>query len=110
MHPLVRRAEARFLATCRRRGERLAVLDIPLLLETGGEKRVDFVLVVSAPAAVQRARVLRRKGMTPDRLAAILARQMPDARKRRLADAVVQTGQSRHHAQRQIRALVRRMR
>ncbi|MDP3414977.1 dephospho-CoA kinase [Falsiroseomonas sp.] len=110
MHPLVRRAEARFLATCRRRGERLAVLDIPLLLETGGEKRVDFVLVVSAPAAVQRARVLRRRGMTPDRLAAILARQMPDARKRRLADAVVQTGQSRHHAQRQIRALVRRMR
>lgn len=110
MHPLVRRAEARFLATCRRRGEALAVLDIPLLLETGGQGRVDFVLVVSAPAAVQRARVLRRKGMTPDRLAAILARQMPDARKRRMADAVVQTGQSRHNAQRQIRALVRRMR
>ncbi len=110
MHPLVRRAEHRFLAACRRRGEALAVLDIPLLLETGGQKRVDFVLVVSAPAAVQRARVLRRKGMTPDRLAAILARQMPDARKRRLADESVQTGQSRYHAQRQIRALVRRMR
>nr|WP_280864321.1 dephospho-CoA kinase [Falsiroseomonas frigidaquae] len=110
MHPLVRRAENRFLAACRRRAEALAVLDIPLLLETGGQKRVDFVLVVSAPAAVQRARVLRRKGMTPDRLAAILARQMPDARKRRLADEVIHTGQSRHHAQRQIRALVRRMR
>jgi len=110
MHPLVRRAENRFLASCRRRGEALAVLDIPLLLETGGQARVDFVLVVSAPAAVQRARVLRRRGMTPDRLAAILARQMPDAKKRRLADAVIHTGQSRHNAQRQIRALVRRMR
>lgn len=110
MHPLVRRAEQRFLAACRRGGERLAVLDIPLLLETGGRKRVDFVLVVSAPAAVQRARVLRRGGMTPERLAAILARQMPDAKKRRLADAVIETGQSRHNAQRRIRALVRRMR
>ncbi|NKC30458.1 dephospho-CoA kinase [Falsiroseomonas selenitidurans] len=109
MHPLVRRAERRFLAAGRRRGDRLAVLDIPLLLETGGERRVDLVLVVSAPAAVQRARVLRRPGMTPDRLAAILARQMPDAQKRRKADAVVQTGLSRHHAQRQIRALVGRL-
>ena len=107
MHPLVRRAEQRFLAACRRRGERLAVLDVPLLLETGGQTRVDVVLVVSAPAAVQRARVLRRKGMTPDRLAAILARQMPDARKRRMADHVIHTGLTRHHAQRQIRALVR---
>ncbi|WP_439597192.1 dephospho-CoA kinase [Falsiroseomonas sp.] len=110
MHPLVRGAERAFLAACRRRGARLAVLDIPLLLETGGQARVDVVLVVSAPAAVQRARVLRRRGMTPERLAAILARQMPDSRKRRMADEVIQTGQSRHHAQRQVRALVERMR
>ncbi len=110
VHPLVRRAERHFLAAARRRGERLAVLDIPLLLETGGEKRVDLLLVVSAPAAVQRARVLRRKGMTPERLAAILARQMPDALKRKKADHVVQTGLSRHAAQRQIRAIVRGLR
>ncbi|WP_144187110.1 dephospho-CoA kinase [Elioraea rosea] len=99
VHPLVRRAEQRFLARCRRAGARAAVLDIPLLFETGGESRVDAVVVVSAPASVQRARVLRRQGMTEARLAAILARQMPDAEKRRRADLVVPTGLSRHHAQ-----------
>ncbi len=110
MHPLVRRAEHRFLAAQRRRGVPLVVLDIPLLFETGGRKHVDAVIVVSAPASVQRSRVLRRRGMTPERLAAILARQMPDAEKRRRADHVVQTGQSRHVAQRQIRKIVREMR
>ncbi|MGK7869265.1 dephospho-CoA kinase [Falsiroseomonas sp. E2-1-a20] len=110
VHPLVRRAEEAFLKACRRRGERLAVLDIPLLLETEGEDRVDLVLVVSAPARVQRARVLGRGGMTPDRLAAILARQLPDAEKRRRADIVVPTGLSRHHAQRRIRRLVQELR
>jgi dephospho-CoA kinase len=107
VHPLVRRAERHFLAAARRRGEPLAVLDVPLLFETRGEGRVDQVIVVSAPAAVQRARVLRRGGMTEERLAAILARQMPDALKRRKADHVVRTGLSRHAAQRQIRAIVR---
>jgi dephospho-CoA kinase len=110
VHPLVRRAEGAFLAAARRRGARLAVLDIPLLLETGGQARVDRVIVVSAPAAVQRARVLARGGMTEGRLAAILARQMPDAEKRRRADHVVPTGLSRHAAQRHIRAIVRRLR
>jgi len=110
VHPLVRRAERAFLAAARRRGERLAVLDIPLLFETGGERRVDEVIVVTAPAAVQRARVLRRRGMTPERLDAILARQMPDALKRRKADHLVQTGLSRHAAQRHIRAIVRGLR
>lgn len=110
VHPLVRRAERAFLAACRRRGERLAVLDIPLLFETKGEGRVDAVIVVSAPAATQRARVLARGGMTPERLAAILARQMPDAEKRRRADHVVRTGLSRHAAQRQIKVIVRRLR
>ena len=110
VHPLVRRAERAFLAAARRRGERLAVLDIPLLFETGGERRVDEVIVVTAPAAVQRARVLRRRGMTPERLDAILARQMPDALKRIKADHLVQTGLSRHAAQRHIRAIVRGLR
>ncbi|WP_203070814.1 dephospho-CoA kinase [Falsiroseomonas ponticola] len=107
VHPLVRKAERAFLAACRRRGDRIAVLDVPLLFETKGEGRVDQVIVVSAPAATQRARVLARGGMTPERLAAILARQMPDAEKRRRADHVVRTGLSKHAAQRQIRAIVR---
>jgi dephospho-CoA kinase len=110
VHPLVRQAERRFLAALRRRGEGLAVLDVPLLFETGGEARVDAIIVVSAPAAVQRARVLARGGMTAERLAAILARQMPDAEKRRRADHVVRTGLSRHAAQRQIRRIVRELR
>ena len=108
--PLVRKAERRFLAAARRRGARIAVLDIPLLLETGGERRVDEVIVVSAPAAVQRARVLARGTMSPAQFAAIRAAQMPDAEKRRRADRVVRTGLSRHAAQRQIRAIVRELR
>ncbi len=110
VHPLVRDAERRFLAAARRRAEPLVVLDIPLLYETRGEGRCDLVLVVSAPVAVQRIRVLRRPGMTEERLAAILARQMPDREKRRRADRVVETGLSRHAAQRAIRALVREIR
>ncbi|WP_043340952.1 dephospho-CoA kinase [Belnapia moabensis] len=110
VHPLVRDAERRFLAAARRRAEPLVVLDIPLLFETREEGRCDLVVVVSAPAAVQRIRVLRRPGMTEARLAAIRARQMPDREKRRRADLVVETGLSRHAAQRAIRALVREIR
>jgi dephospho-CoA kinase len=108
--PLVRQAERAFLAAARRRGARIAVLDIPLLLETGGEKRVDEVIVVSAPASVQRSRVLARGSMSASQFAAIRAAQMPDALKRRRADRVVRTGLSRHEAQRQIRAIVRELR
>lgn len=110
VHPLVRDEERRFLAAARRRGERLAVLDIPLLFETHGEGRCDEVVVVTAPAAVQRHRVLRRPGMTEARLHDILARQMPDSEKRKKADHIVHSGLSRHHAQRAIRAIVRRFR
>ena len=92
LHPLVRQAERRFLAECRRRHEAVAVLDIPLLFETGGELRCDGVIVVSAPPAVQRQRVLRRPGMTAERFASVLDRQMPDGEKRRRADWVVPTG------------------
>lgn len=109
VHPLVRDAERRFLAACRRRGEALAVLDVPLLLETGGAGRCDLVMVVSAPAAVQRARVLRRAGMTPARLDAILGRQLPDAARRRAADVVVRTGLSRRHAGAAVARLVARL-
>ncbi|GIX10313.1 dephospho-CoA kinase [Elioraea sp.] len=110
IHPLVRQEERRFLARCRRARRPLAVLDIPLLFETGGDRRVDHVVVVSAPAATQRARVLPRPGMTEARFAAIRARQMPDTEKRRRADTVIRTGLSRHHAQRAIRRLVARLR
>lgn len=108
--PLVRQAERAFLAAARRRGERIAVLDIPLLLETGGEGRVDEVIVVSAPPDIQRARVLARGTMSQAQFAAIRAAQMPDALKRRKADRVVRTGLSRHAAQRHIRAIVRELR
>jgi len=108
LHPLVRTAERRFLARARRAGRRLAVLDIPLLFETGSDRRVDRVIVVSAPASVQRSRLRRRK-MQPDELYAILARQMPDREKRRRADMVVPTGLSRHHGQRVLRRLIREL-
>ncbi|MBR0681798.1 dephospho-CoA kinase [Roseomonas eburnea] len=110
VHPLVRDEERRFLAAARRARRRIVVLDVPLLFETGGEKRVDQVVVVSAPPAVQRVRVLQRGGMTEERLAAIRARQMPDREKRRRADHVVQAGISRYFAQAAIRRLVLRLR
>lgn len=110
VHPLVRAEERRFLARARRAGHRLAVLDIPLLLETGGDRRVDQVVVVSAPPGVQRARVRARRGVTVDEASAIIARQMPDREKRRRADVVVPTGLSRHHAQRRLRTLIRGLR
>jgi dephospho-CoA kinase len=108
VHPLVRAEERRFLAAARRRRRPLVVLDIPLLFETGGERRCDAVLVVSAPAPVQRARVLARPGMTPERLAAILARQTPDPLRRVRADHLVRTGLSRHATRRQIVSLLRK--
>lgn len=110
VHPMVRDEERRFLADARRAAKRTVVLDIPLLFETKGRKRIDSVVVVSAPASLQRARVLQRSAMTPERLAAILALQMPDAQKRRRADVVIRTGLSRHETQRAIRRLVARVR
>jgi dephospho-CoA kinase len=110
VHALVRDAERHFLASARRAGKSLVVLDIPLLLETAGQKRADLVVVVSAPAAVQAVRVLRRPGMTAERLAAIRARQMPDAMKRRSADVVIHSGLSRYFAVSAIRRLMVRLR
>ena len=106
LHPMVRREQAAFLARARRAGRRAAVLDIPLLLETGGERRVDLVVVVTAPLAVQLHRVRRRRGMSLAETRAIIARQMPDRNKRRRADVVIRTGLSRHHALRRLRRLL----
>jgi dephospho-CoA kinase len=110
IHPMVRAAENRFLLAARRARARAAVLDIPLLLETGGERRVDLVVVVSAPPSVQRARVRHRRRMTDAQITAIIARQMPDAEKRRRAGVVVHTGLSRYHAIRTINRLIRNLR
>ncbi len=110
LHPQVRRMERAFLAQARRTRAPAAVLDIPLLFETGGEARVDLVVVVSAPPAVQVARVRRRRGMTDAQIRAIIARQMPDSEKRRRADLVVRTGLSRHEALRPLRRLIRTLR
>ena len=110
VHPLVRAAELRFLAAARRAGHRLVVLDIPLLFETSGDRRVNQVVVVSAPPDVQRARVRLRRGVTATQAGALIARQMPDVEKRKRADIVVRTGLSRHHAQRRLRRLIREMR
>jgi dephospho-CoA kinase len=106
VHPLVRAEEEGFLREAAKAGRPLAVLDIPLLLETGGEARCDAVLVVSAPAEVQKARVLARPGMTREKLDAILSRQMPDADKRRRAHFVVDTGRGFPAAEAQARAIL----
>jgi len=92
LHPRVRQATEGFLRRHRVMGTPLVVLDIPLLFETGGADRVDGVVVVSAPAALQRRRVLARPGMSEEKFAGILASQIPDREKRRRADFVVETG------------------
>ena len=106
VHPLVRAAQARFLADAERSGAPVAVLDVPLLFETGGDRRVDAVVVVSAPADVQRARTLDRAGMTAEKFEALLQKQMPDDEKRRRADFVVDTSQSFDSARAQVRAIL----
>ncbi len=106
VHPLVHAAERRLLAAAETRGEKIALLDIPLLFETGGDQRVDAVVVVSAPPEVQHARVLERPGMTMDKLEAILAKQMPDAEKRRRADFVVDTSRGFDAARAEVRAIL----
>jgi dephospho-CoA kinase len=107
VHPLVRQEEEAFVARCAKAGAGLAILDIPLLLETGGENRCDAVLVVTAPATVQAERVLRRPEMTPDKLAAILARQMPDLEKRRRAHFLVDTSRGLVAAEREVGSILR---
>ncbi|EAV42764.1 dephospho-CoA kinase [Stappia aggregata IAM 12614] len=106
VHPLVREEEQLFLQRARADHRRIVMLDIPLLFETGGEARVDAVVVVTADADIQRDRVLARPGMTEDRFEAILAKQMPDAEKRRRAHFLVDTGKGMEPAKRQVRAIL----
>ena len=109
VHPLVARVRDDFLAKAERGGAKIALLDIPLLYETGGETRCDAVVVVSAPAEVQRERVLARPGMTDAKLAAILTKQMPDADKRARADFVVDTSRGFDAAREQVRDILARV-
>ncbi len=106
IHPLVRREEERFLDDAERAGVPVAVLDIPLLFETGAERRVDAVVVVTAPADVQRARALSRPGMTVEKFQALLAKQMPDEEKRRRADFIVDTSHGFDFARRQVHGIL----
>lgn len=107
IHPMVAGAEKRFLALARARGKAIAVLDVPLLFESGTHRRCNYVIVVSAPGFVQRQRVLQRPGMTEIRLAAITEQQMPDREKRRRADFVVPTGLGWNLTLRRLSAIVR---
>jgi dephospho-CoA kinase len=106
VHPLVGLQQRAFLEQAAENGAELVVLDIPLLFETGGHARVDAVVVVSAPHEVQRARVLQRPGMTPDKLDHILSRQVPDAEKRAQAHFVVETEHGLDHAFEQVKKVV----
>jgi dephospho-CoA kinase len=110
VHPLLGRDRLEFHRQAEDSGANILVFDIPLLFETGGERNMDAVVVVTAPADVQRARVLAREGMTPERLDAILARQTPDADKRARADFVIDTGQGVDHARMQVRHVLATLR
>lgn len=107
VHPLVRETEASFLRRARSSGAALAVLDIPLLFETGRDREVDLVLVASVDPATRRERVLARPGMTAEKLEAILSRQVPDTEKRRRAHLVIDTGRGLDAADRAVAAVVR---
>jgi dephospho-CoA kinase len=109
MHPLVHGEEKIFRAAALRAGRRAVLLDIPLLFETGGEMRVDVTVTVSAPRDVQMLRVKRRRGMSGEEIAAIIAKQMPDAEKCQRADYVIPTGLSKFHTIRAVRRLLQRL-
>jgi dephospho-CoA kinase len=110
VHPLVGAHRIGFFENARAQGADIVVLDIPLLYETGGDQKVDKVVVVSAPAEIQRRRVLARAGMDVAKLEAILARQTPDAEKRARADFIIDTSQDLDHARHQVRDILARLR
>lgn len=110
VHPLIGRERADVFEKARADGADMIIMDVPLIYETGGEKGMDAVIVVSAPAEMQRERVLAREGMTPERLDAILAQQVPDAEKRRRADYVVDTGRGLDAARDQVTAIITKLR
>jgi dephospho-CoA kinase len=110
IHPLVRAEQDRFRREAEASGAPIAVLDIPLLFETGGDRRTDAVVVVTAPAEVQRARLLERPGMTVEKINAMLARQMPDAEKRKLADFLIDTSRGFDTARADVKKILNQIR
>ena len=106
VHPLIGASRAEAFKAATASGADMIILDVPLIYETGGEKNMDAVIVVSAPAEMQRERVLAREGMSPERLDAILAQQLPDAEKRRRADYVIDTGRGLEAARGQVQAVI----
>lgn len=106
VHPLVSVARSKFLADAHARGEPVVMLDVPLLFETGAQHGCDAVVVVSAPPEVQRRRAFARPGMTEEKFAALIAKQMPDAEKRQRADFIVDSSQSFDHARAQVRDIL----
>ena len=110
VHPIVGQARVAVFERAKAAGADMIILDVPLIFETGGEKNMHAVIVVSAPADMQRERVLAREGMSPERLDAILAQQVPDAEKRKRADYVIDTGQGLEHARQQVQAVIATLR
>ena len=106
IHPLVGLSQLEFLTKAEESGARMVVLDIPLIFETGGRERVDVVVVVSAPAAMQRERVLARPGMSEEKFLSILAKQVPDEEKRCQADFIVDSSKGLDHAFKEVKAIV----
>ncbi len=106
LHPLVHKAEKEFLRRARKGEAKAAVLEIPLLFETGAQKRCDYVICVTAPKKIQHARVMRRPGMTRAKLKGIYERQMPDAQKRKLADFVIDTGDTHAGTKKQLKQIL----
>jgi dephospho-CoA kinase len=107
VHPLVARARDAFITEAQAHGAAVVLLDVPLLFETGGERHCDAVVVVSAPLDMQRSRAFERPGMTEEKFAALVGKQMPDAEKRRRADFVVDSSRSFDHAREQVRDILR---
>lgn len=109
IHPLVREKENTFVATHCKNGDKLVVLDIPLLFETGGLERVDKIAVVSAPLEIQHQRVLQRDGWTEEKFQAVLARQIPDSEKRMRADFIIDTSKGLEYAENEVDNIISRL-
>lgn len=107
LHPIARESQMEFVRAMKRMGRKAVALEIPLLFETGAEERVDYVICVSAPPAIQRRRVMKRPGMTEEKFAAILASQMPDKDKRALSDFIVETGRGYAHTYGSLRRILK---
>ena len=109
IHPLVAEARAKALGEAKQVGKKIMVFDVPLLFETGGDQHVDKIVVVSAAPGVQRQRVLARPGMTPEKFEMILARQTPDAEKRKRADYVIETDKGLDFARAQVQNIINKL-